>query len=222
MATYGEISERNFFSTAWQQIYEDSTTSDGDPEWYYISAPCFVAQVACEYNIWSSAHSIVSIDYYDWTNGWNNGTWVSIFYYDYINGKNEESIKFFHNRDDEPRNATYNFEDKEESRVFHLWRLRVKRTYGNANAAQRVNIWAGGVGLMTSTEYEKYAYGRYFISNGSNSEFVWRGGRSADSSSIDAEALSKFNPFNLRGSYITAANGEHLVPYFKTKEELWD
>lgn len=222
MATYGEITERTFFSTGWQQIYEDSTSSDGDPEWYYISAPCFVARVACEYHLLASVHSIVSIYYYDWTNGWSNGTWIEVFYQDYVNGKDSESLKFFHNREDEQRDATFNYSDTSESKNFHLWKLRVKRTYGNSSVSQRVNIWAGGVGLMNSSEYEKHAYGRYFISNGSNSEFVWRGGRSADSSSIDAEALSKFNPFNLRGSYITAANGEHLIPYFKTKEESWD
>ena len=195
--------------------YEDTTTTNGDPEWYYISAPSFVAEVKNSYHLLASAHSIVSIAYYDWTNGWNNGTWVNVFYKDYVNGKNSESAIFYHNKDGSSNSGTFNWRDTDASRNFHLWRLRVKRTYGNSGSDQRVRIWAGGCGQMTDSEYANYAQNRYFISNGSSSEFVWRGGRSADSASYDAQALSKFNPSNLRGTQITAANGEHLIPYFK-------
>lgn len=221
MATQNENIKRELFSSDWQQFYEDTTTSNGDPEWYYISAPAFVAEVKNSYNIWSSAHSIVSIDYYDWTNGWANGTWVNVFYKDYVNGKNSESAIFYHNKDGMPNDGTFNWRDTEESRNFHLWRLRVKRTSGNSNSEQRVRIWAGGCGQLNDSEYQDYVQDRYLISNGSISEYIWRAGRSADSSSYDAEALSKFNPTNLKGSQITATNGEHLIPYF-TKEGVFN
>lgn len=206
MATSGNRITKAGFSASWCTTYSDSTSSNSyTPEWYYVSAPSFVFQVKCDYNLWSSAHTIVTGAFY------NGSSWVQVFHQNYVNGKNNQSLKFYHNRDVENANGTFNFRDTADSRKAHLFRFRCEKNSGNS--ASNVTCWVGGPGLMTDSEYNSYLWGKRIQSNGNLSNgtdgFVYYGGRT--SSSPDSTAIERFRSSNNRGTKILASYEHHLI-----------
>jgi len=205
------------FSSSWTTTYSDnhsSNYSDSAYWWYYISAASFVVDVSCSYHWWASAHLIVYIAYYNRS----TNTWTDIVWKDYVNGKNSENLKFYHNRDTEAANGTFNYRDDSVSRYCHLFRVGIRKTYGSSQGY--ITVYCGGPGMMTDSEYNTYLKGRKIQSNGNlandSSGYVWLTGRSTAESAPNATAINMFNPANNRGTVIYDSYASHCLhdPYW--------
>lgn len=191
MATTGELITKANFSGTWWDRYKDSTSSNSNtPTWYYVAAESFVFEVKCDYNLFASAHTIVTGCFY------NGSGWPQIFHKNYVNGKNNESLKFYHNRNAEETNGTFNYRDSSDSQKAHLFRFRCEKNSGNS--ASNVTVWFGGPGMLTADEYNAYLVGKNIRFNGQlNNEidgFVYYGAR--QDSPPDSRVIAKFNPGN--------------------------
>ena len=206
MATAGNLITKANFSSNWCGTYTDSTSSNSyTPEWYYVAAESFVFQVKCDYDLWSSAHTIVTGYFY------NGSGWSQIFHKNYVNGKDNEKLKFYHNRNAEGTNGTFNYRDSSDSQKAHLFRFRCEKNSGNS--ASNVTVWFGGPGMLTADEYNAYLVGKYIRSNGQLSNasdgFVYYGGKT--DSPPDSTAIDRFNPRNSSGTSASASYEHHFM-----------
>ena len=211
MPVAGDIINKANFTNAWAATYNDSTKSNSTtPEWYYVSALSFVVQCYVDYNLFATPKQIVTCHCYDY----DTGIWTQVFHKNCLSYSNGQKLKFYHNRDAESGGASFVYRDNDASRKCHLFRFRLERNSGNTNTKSGIDVWCGGAGVLTDSEYENYCKGRPIISNGklgtSNGNFVWYGGR--ESSSPDSTAISAFNPANNKGSKILAGYEYNCVP----------
>ena len=205
MATTGNHITRTSFSGSWATNGTEYRWSPGSWWGYiYICAASFVMVASTDYHwLQSGRLTHVSVDCYNRA----TGAWQNVGPAQEIKGNGTTQYTFFHNRDAEGNKTGFNYRDNAVSRVNHLFRVNICIGYNNTR--WRINVYAGGVGLMNDSEYASYARGRLVKGIGRTGSNVHVNANYAQN---DAAALSTFNPDNMRGTVVYAANDHSLMP----------
>lgn len=210
MATSGNIITKGNFGGGWTQSTTVKWTQGGIGSWwgyFYISAPSFIMHAYTNFHwLQSGKLTHISVDFYNRS----AGAWQNVGPAQEIKGNGTTEYNFFHNRDAEPNKGGYNYRDNANSRVNHLFKVNICLGYNNDRWG--VDLYMGGVGLWTDSEYNSYGKNRLIKSLGrlSTAHLL----TFSNYTQNDSSALSTFNPGNNTGSYIPASYDSCIMPYW--------